>query len=71
MAFQWAQLSLRVKQAIVVVLLVAALCLAWGITQLSVAQAHMHHAAIATHTQIADNGGVSVADGSGPGVAFK
>jgi len=62
MAFQWAQLSLRVKQ----VLVVAALCLAWGIAQLSVAQTHLHHTAISSHTQIVD-GSAS----SDPNAAFK
>ncbi|HZO75502.1 MAG TPA: hypothetical protein VFB60_25080 [Ktedonobacteraceae bacterium] len=71
MTFQWAQLSLRVKQAMVVVLLVAALCLAWGIAQVSVAQTHMHHTAIPSHTQIVDNGAGQVTDGGGVGVAFK
>jgi len=66
MAFQWAQLSLRVKQVLVVVLLVAALCLAWGIAQLSVAQTHLHHTAISSHTQIVD-GSAS----SDPNAAFK
>ncbi len=63
MAFQWTQLSLRVKQIIVIALFVTALCLAWGMTQLSTAQAQMHHTIITPHTQIAD--------GSSTDVCFK